>query len=763
MLSKLFIPLLFICSYSFAQQPLTAEQINRLADAGKVYGYIKYFHPWLQYKDINWDSTFAANVGGIINAKDKNEYADVMQKLLSTLNDGLTIVVNGADEKSTYKIQPLAYFIKDSILYVNINDAPDDSTYDKLQEALRTLQRAKGVIFDMRKPVNSKYTGTTATGLLIDWSPLYFQGDFFDPAIRTVSYTGLPGILAGYTLYEPYFKERMLSRTQGYAKTDIPIVFIVADEEQIPALSYQLQQKGKAAIIQEEGRDLLAGTSLSFYIHDSILIKMRTGELINPDGTLGIVHPNATYSSNENPADAVSKAEQLILNGFPKYTFTTQTPLPGIGHQADYMNDNSYPSLGYRMLAAAKIFSEIDHFFAHKKIMDKNWEESYRAMIPKFIEAKDSLEYLRAVAELYSNIDDSHGFIARVKDEFSLRLNPIIQGRGNYIPPVFTSVIENKVMISGIYNDSVCKSIGISKGDILLSIDGKDPMQMIDDVRKYQNASNKASQTFFICNFLLFGQEGQAKNLKVQDAKGKIKNIIMPLLKEYDGNFYSDDYTLGFYSRHNKPTFYLITKDIGYADITSPISGDNIDSMFKLFKNTKAIIFDVRGFPHSSYSLFDKFAQNPDAIIAKFSVPAPSSPNVKATGYEATEDEDNHVSKDRVNFKKGGWIYPGKVVMLINEIPQSAGEYVCMTLKAMCNATFIGSHTAGANSNLTDFNIPGSIKLWLSGANVMHPDGKSMQRVGLQPDIFVRPTIKGIQSGKDEVLERAIKYLQTGK
>jgi len=48
-----------------------------LADAGKSYSYVKYFHPFVQYKSINWDSAFAADVEGIINSKDKDEYAQV--------------------------------------------------------------------------------------------------------------------------------------------------------------------------------------------------------------------------------------------------------------------------------------------------------------------------------------------------------------------------------------------------------------------------------------------------------------------------------------------------------------------------------------------------------------------------------------------------------------------------------------------------------------------------------------------------------------
>jgi hypothetical protein len=37
------------------------------------------------------------------------------------------------------------------------------------------------------------------------------------------------------------------------------------------------------------------------------------------------------------------------------------------------------------------------------------------------------------------------------------------------------------------------------------------------------------------------------------------------------------------------------------------------------------------------------------------------------------------------------------------------------------------------------------------------------QRIGIKPDISVYPTVKGIQAGKDEVLERAIEFLKTGK
>ena len=39
---------------------------------------------------------------------------------------------------------------------------------------------------------------------------------------------------------------------------------------------------------------------------------------------------------------------------------------------------------------------------------------------------------------------------------------------------------------------------------------------------------------------------------------------------------------------------------------------------------------------------------------------------------------------------------------------------------------------------------------------MIYPDGTITQRVGIKIDIVVKPTIKGIKNGKDEVLEAAI-------
>ena len=104
-----------------------------------------------------------------------------------------------------------------------------------------------------------------------------------------------------------------------------------------------------------------------------------------------------------------------------------------------------------------------------------------------------------------------------------------------------------------------------------------------------------------------------------------------------------------------------------------------------------------------------------------------------------------------------------KVVILINEQTQSQAEFTTMALQTAPDAKIIGSQTAGADGNVVSIIFPGNYGTWMTGLGVFYPDGRETQRMGIVPDIEVKPTIEGIKQGKDEVLERAIEYLNTGK
>jgi C-terminal processing protease CtpA/Prc len=113
--------------------------------------------------------------------------------------------------------------------------------------------------------------------------------------------------------------------------------------------------------------------------------------------------------------------------------------------------------------------------------------------------------------------------------------------------------------------------------------------------------------------------------------------------------------------------------------------------------------------------------------------------------------------------KKNKNYYKGKVVILINEISQSSAEFHTMAYRVNPNSTVIGSTTAGADGNVSQFYLPGGISTMISGIGVYYPDGKETQRIGIVPDIELKPTIQGIKEGKDELLDKAIEIINGQK
>ena len=107
--------------------------------------------------------------------------------------------------------------------------------------------------------------------------------------------------------------------------------------------------------------------------------------------------------------------------------------------------------------------------------------------------------------------------------------------------------------------------------------------------------------------------------------------------------------------------------------------------------------------------------------------------------------------------------YKGKIILIVNESTQSQAEYTSMTFKTAPNITVIGSTTAGADGNLSSIVLPGNIYTGISGVGIYYPDGKETQQVGIVPDLQVTPTIQGIISGKDELLEKAVQLLTDSK
>jgi hypothetical protein len=183
-----------------------------------------------------------------------------------------------------------------------------------------------------------------------------------------------------------------------------------------------------------------------------------------------------------------------------------------------------------------------------------------------------------------------------------------------------------------------------------------------------------------------------------------------------------------------------------------------VDEMFEKFKDCPAIIFDDRGYPQgTAWQITPRLTERTDVVGAMFKRRDPASPDLPNGELLSSEEVTTFLQRLPRTDK---WRYHGKTVLLIDERTISQAEHTGLFFEAANGTKFIGSPTEGANGDVTNLSVPGGIYVRFSGQGVWHPDGRQLQRVGLQPDVEVRPTLAGIRAGKDEVLDKAVDYLQ---
>ena len=243
------------------------------------------------------------------------------------------------------------------------------------------------------------------------------------------------------------------------------------------------------------------------------------------------------------------------------------------------------------------------------------------------------------------------------------------------------------------------------------------------------------------------GAENSVATLTVRDGMQQIKEINVPRRSIYWQNWN------GWRSGE---ILKLLPGDLGYADLDR-LTGKMVDEMFEMFKETKAIIFDMRGYPNgTAWTIAPRLTSKSGVIGAMFQCPLVLRPQGWSNHIMGQPTIDTYLQPIPQTDK---WRYNGQTVMLIDERTVSQAEHTGLFFRAANGTQFIGSHTTGANGDITNFYVPGEILINFTGQAVRHADGQPLQRIGLVPDIEVKPTIAGIRAGKDEVLEKALEFL----
>ena len=446
--------------------------------------------------------------------------------------------------------------------------------------------------------------------------------------------------------------------------------------------------------------------------------------------------PNLSWIENSN---IDSSLKELLMNIYQKRCQGNQYYVQiNAGGRLVFSNENdckqfSYPDSGFRLLALYRYWNIIHYFFPYKYLTDKDWDTILKEYIPLIINTANELEYELIITRLVGEVCDSHAGLWAGGDK-------IDSLRGNMQMPVQLRFIENKWVVTDYYMNPIITGVekiektGLEIGDIITHINRKPIEQIVDSVKAYYPASNYAARMRDIAGDLLRSNEHSMHITYLSFNKLKKKEVALEKRPDLYPYIYKKD-TARCYRFINENIGYITLKTIKEADI--PI-------IKKEFVNTKGIIIDIRNYP----SYFVPFLLGSYFVSDKTPFVKFTEGNLNNPG-EFTYTHPLEISKSEES-------YHGKLVVIVNEDTQSQAEYTAMAFRAGKNTTIIGSTTAGADGDVVEIRLPGGLMTWISSLGVYYPNGTETQRIGIVPDIEVKPTIKGIMEGRDELLEKAI-------
>ena len=318
------------------------------------------------------------------------------------------------------------------------------------------------------------------------------------------------------------------------------------------------------------------------------------------------------------------------------------------------------------------------------------------------------------------------GLVAGLADPYSQyltsdemkKLTETTTGKFQGIGVIISPDEDGTVTVISPIKGSPADRAGVESGDKILKINGKDfSAEKINEASKEMRGEKGTTVKILLL---------KKKSLKTKEVEIKREEIkIDSIIKNKIG-------------------------DIGYIGITmfdEETGKDFVKALNELTKEgVKGIILDMRGNPGG---VVDAAVEIGDAILPK-------------STFVTLKDNKGEIVQD---YKLDDKYNDIKMVVLVNEGSASASEILSGAIRDLDRAKIIGKTTYGKGVVQNVISLPEGDGLKLTTSEYFTPKGKSINKIGIKPDIEVElpENIKGIgidYMDTDSQLKKAIEIIK---
>ncbi|MBL7758885.1 MAG: hypothetical protein JNL59_15860 [Chitinophagaceae bacterium] len=454
--------------------------------------------------------------------------------------------------------------------------------------------------------------------------------------------------------------------------------------------------------------------------------------------------PDFSWISEQELGPALTKKLQTVLahrqQGDQRYIKFFRTE--GLNIPV-FQNEKRFPAAEWskpavRLLALFRFWNAMEYWYPYKYNLPVSWDRILSTGINEFLQAGSPEAYNLAIMRLVTALHDGHGFVT------SAVANNMM---GAYYLPVRFKYVQGQVIVSSISKDSVAAAAGLAVGDIVESIDGRSIKEILEEKLLITPGSTRAYQLYFICVNL----NRSTSPTTILGIRKKKKRLVITVPNELNKGRV-DQYVPAF-ALQKDSSLSILDKGILYLNMGKLTMNEDSARLVQLLERSSALIIDAR-----QNAIEDPKRPNVIGLLEEW-ICEGKQPYVFSTGQPEYAGAFLLAKDSAPPFKPHPARYNKPVLILINEEAISVGEFMSMLFSQAPGAILMGSATAGADGPSSYFQLPGDIYAGFTGTGIYWKDGRETQRAGIRPDVEVLPTIKGFRQNRDELVEKAVRYL----
>ena len=411
-------------------------------------------------------------------------------------------------------------------------------------------------------------------------------------------------------------------------------------------------------------------------------------------------------------------------------------PLPQ--HEKQYLYVH-YPDKIYGLLALFRFWNTIEYWYPYKYHLKTSWDNVLLEMIPRMSTELNPAQYYSDAERMAVNLQDSHGWLSGLQE---------LEEYGHYMFPFTAKLVERRLVVTSILNDSLAKAAGVQKGDVIDSIDSKDVWAIAQELAAYCPASTEAS-LWNKLSYKITRTHNRQSRLTIENENGQKTVLTSNLPYSY---FVATDFTPAYFKYPTDSAFCMLPGGICYINMGRLDRKDSV-TLEEMVRASRSLIIDDRQNADEAngtgaVDIVARLVLPPNRFFFRFSSAEPSYPGVWSLRKPAN-----------MGVPAGPDYYKKRIAILINENSTSVGEFMTMAYQQSPTARLFGTPTAGADGPANAILLPGGVYVQFTNMGVYYPDGKETQRVGIQPDVMVPQTLDGYRHQKDEQMDKAIEWL----